>query len=634
VIAFLSPLFLVGALAAAVPIVLHLFKHETEAHLRFSAVKFLRRAPAQESQRRRLRELLLLALRVAALCLLALAFARPFLQPRSAAAAGITIVALDTSMSMSAPGQFDRARRLAREAIDRAPGGDAVAVVSFADSSRVAAAPSGDRASARAAIDGASTGFGATDYRAALGAVSALLNGYAAARATVVVVTDLQESGWSAGDRGALPESAHVEIADIGAPPPNLAVTGVRVDGDRIVVTVRNADARGRDARVRLVVDGRPVADATAAVGPNQLVDVVLAGARGATAEVSVDDPMGIQGDNTRFVVLNNAGRPSVLMVTASGDLSREAFYAEQALLAAGADGAAYRVLGTAAAGLSAWDIQRLDEHAAVVLLSTRGLDRRGRDLLGAYVAKGGGLFVATGDEVDGETVAGVLGSPVSFALASPPAEQARSTARTLAPADLRHPIFRAFGAQAATLGLVKFTRFTRISGAGCQILAKFTSGEPALMDCAPDEGRLGRALVFASDLGNQGNDFPLHATFVPFLHEAIKYLGGGHPRQGEYLVGEAPPGVPSKPGVSTLPGDAGRQARSIAVNVDSNESDPRRLTPDEFQAAVGRLKDAGGAGVSVEARQEEDRQHVWQYLLAIMIVMLVAESFMARRLA
>ena len=77
--AFLAPLFLAGALAAAVPIVLHLLKREPEARVKFAAVKLLRRAPVEHADRRHLRELLLLALRVAALLLLALAFARPFL---------------------------------------------------------------------------------------------------------------------------------------------------------------------------------------------------------------------------------------------------------------------------------------------------------------------------------------------------------------------------------------------------------------------------------------------------------------------------------------------------------------------------------------------------------------------------
>ena len=116
--AFLSPLFLLGAAAATLPVVLHFLKRQAEHRVRFAAVTFLKTAPVEQTSRRRLREWLLLALRVAALVLLALAFARPFFRSAgTGGAAGSTVVALDTSYSMSSPGRFDRAKVLARDAI-------------------------------------------------------------------------------------------------------------------------------------------------------------------------------------------------------------------------------------------------------------------------------------------------------------------------------------------------------------------------------------------------------------------------------------------------------------------------------------------------------------------------------------
>src|SRR5262249_56910267 len=109
---------LAGSAAAAIPIVLHLLKREPEARVQFAAVKLLKKAPVEHTQRRHLRELILLALRIAALILLALAFARPFFARGAAAAStGVVVVALDTSFSMSAPGRFERAKQLARDAI-------------------------------------------------------------------------------------------------------------------------------------------------------------------------------------------------------------------------------------------------------------------------------------------------------------------------------------------------------------------------------------------------------------------------------------------------------------------------------------------------------------------------------------
>src|ERR687892_1493113 len=118
-LSFLSPLFLIGAAAAAIPIALHLFFRRTEPVIEFAAMRFLRHAPVEQSRRRRLRELLLLALRVAALCLLAFAFARPYLtQSAAALSAPVTMVLVDTSASMTAPGQFERAKAAALKAID------------------------------------------------------------------------------------------------------------------------------------------------------------------------------------------------------------------------------------------------------------------------------------------------------------------------------------------------------------------------------------------------------------------------------------------------------------------------------------------------------------------------------------
>ncbi len=164
---FLAPAFLVGALAIAIPLALHLLKREPVTRVKFAAVKLLKQAPVEHTQRHRLRELLLLALRVATLLLLAFAFARPFFPSGSAmAAGGVTIVALDTSYSLAAPGRFERARQLAKDAVARAPATGSVGVITFADEAEIVSRPGDDRVLAASAIDRASVGYGATRYRA------------------------------------------------------------------------------------------------------------------------------------------------------------------------------------------------------------------------------------------------------------------------------------------------------------------------------------------------------------------------------------------------------------------------------------------------------------------------------------
>ena len=632
--AFLSPLFLLGALAAAVPIVLHLLKREPEQRVRFSAVHLLRRAPVEHSSRRRLRELLLLALRVAALLLLALAFARPFFASTFATSGATTVVALDTSLSMSAPGQFEKARQLAKEAIGKAASGNLVAVVTFADLAQVASRPSFDRATATAAIDGASPGAGGTRFRAGINAAADLLRGRPG---TIVVVTDLQATGWDIGDRATVPDSATVEVADVGAPPPNLAVTSASISGDRVVATVRNAGPAPVLARLHLNLHDSPdaststrvAAESTIPVGAGQTASATFALPTGRWASASVDDPTGAAGDNARFVVLDRAARSTVLAVTTSGDLSRDAFYLEQALVASGADGRAYQVEGVAAGQLVSWDQARLNAHTAVVVLSTRALEHHGRELLTAYLKKGGGVLVGGGPDVDGDVLQEVLAGPrlsmVNPDLAAPGAR----VARTWGASDVRHPVVRAFGTSRGALGLVQFQRVSVLRTQSCPVLARFTSGEPALVDCASGDGH---ALVFASDLDNRGNDFPLRATFVPFLHESLRYLIGGQQKAAEYFVADVPAGVPPVPGVATVPG--GTTSTLVAVNVDPAETDPGRLTPDEFKSAVATRGSGAQAGARLQAEEQEERQHIWQYVLGLMLAMLVIESWVATRIA
>jgi hypothetical protein len=418
-----------------------------------------------------------------------------------------------------------------------------------------------------------------------------------------------------------------IQIADVGAPPPNLAVASARADGDRVIASIRNTGDRPAATRVRISLDGRPGEAVDTTVPPQGAADVTLNAPGGSsTAVVAIDDPNGMQADNLRYVVLSGARGPALLVVTGSGQLGREAFYVEQALTAAGG-AQPLDVQGVSGAALSSWDAHKLASESAVLLLSTRGLERRGREALAAYVQAGGGVLIAAGPDVDGAVAADVLGAGEPLAIAAP--RDDRPEPRRLAPADVRHPVFRAFESAAATLGLVTFNTVARVSGGGCQTIARFTSGEPALLDCPAGEGR---ALVFASDLNDRWNDFPLHATFVPFLHEAVRYLGGSHVAAGEYLVGEAPAGVPQRPGIVPVPG--GAAGERIAVNVDPRESDTARVSADDFRAAVRRLKDAGAVEARADAEAQENRQHLWQYGLALMLGVLAVEGMVASRTA
>jgi len=71
-----------------------------------------------------------------------------------------------------------------------------------------------------------------------------------------------------------------------------------------------------------------------------------------------------------------------------------------------------------------------------------------------------------------------------------------------------------------------------------------------------------------------------------------------------------------------------------VAVNVDPTEADPGRLTTDEFKGAVTTLGAGAQAGARLQAQETEERQHIWQYVLAAMLALMVVESWVAARSA
>src|SRR5947209_6759097 len=81
---FLSPIILAGAALIAVPIVLHLVMRQVPKRLVFPAVRFLRLREQANRRQLRLRHLLLLLLRCAAIVFLAAALARPSIKTSGA----------------------------------------------------------------------------------------------------------------------------------------------------------------------------------------------------------------------------------------------------------------------------------------------------------------------------------------------------------------------------------------------------------------------------------------------------------------------------------------------------------------------------------------------------------------------
>ena len=132
---FLFPLYLLGATAIAVPILLHLRRRPPKEHVEFGSLMFLEKTPERVTRRTQLEQLLLLALRCLAILLLAFAFGRPFLDsvrlPSEDSSLTRAVILVDRSASMRREGLRETAAKAAREAAERYGAGAEVALAFF-----------------------------------------------------------------------------------------------------------------------------------------------------------------------------------------------------------------------------------------------------------------------------------------------------------------------------------------------------------------------------------------------------------------------------------------------------------------------------------------------------------------------
>ncbi len=197
---FLTPLFLFGALAIAGPVFFHLIRRTTREVTPFSSLMFLAPSPPRVTRKSRIENLWLLLLRCLILGLLALGFARPFLQREAAstppdAGAGKRIVVLvDTSASMRREDLAVQARTKAEAIVRAASPVDEVALLAFDRAPRTLLGfEDWRKANAVQKLAAIAPGWAGTNLGAALLRAAEMLNGSADGLREIVVVSDMQD---------------------------------------------------------------------------------------------------------------------------------------------------------------------------------------------------------------------------------------------------------------------------------------------------------------------------------------------------------------------------------------------------------------------------------------------------------
>ena len=662
----LSPLFLLGGLAATLPLWLHLLQRQNPVKLPFSSLMFFERRKQAALLERRFRYLLLLAARLAVYTLLAGVFAKPVWERPSRAVMGslptFHMIVFDTSMSMGFEGRRDSAAAEAESIVNAMESGDAAQILANGPGVRILTERTRDRDELLAAIRSLQAGASRNSYGELIEAVRNLIPANSVP-VEVHLISDFQQSALPGRFSDvALPSIATLVPHNIADPEaPNWTLESVKgatrlygvAQKARIEATVAGFGTVRARKNVELRLGGKRVDDRSVDVPASGRASVVFEGfdvPKGNTrAEVVLESGDALELDDRRLVVFDNT-EPAPILFLSGHNRRRDALYYKAAL-----DAGSGSVFEVHAASPAEADRLQPERFAMVVISDVPRLSSLFGERLRNYVEAGGSIFLAVGPKITLAREAPFYESRLGEARYVPREGERFQVAGEV---DVSHPALR----QVERFRRVKFFRYAQLwTDQEDEVAARFADGSPMLVEHKVGDGRL---LVFASSLDNVWSDLPVHPVFVPFAVESARYLSGLEESRMQAVIDSVlalrkrrAPGStvqafdPRGDRVLSLSQSISErdllvkqlgfyeirrtgESELIAVNPDPRESNLRPMDADML--ALWQATGGGGGEASAAAGTEAPIElppfEIWRWLLVLLLLAALIESIVGNK--
>jgi hypothetical protein len=234
-----------------------------------------------------------------------------------------------------------------------------------------------------------------------------------------------------------------------------------------------------------------------------------------------------------------------------------------------------------------------------------------------------------------------------------------------LAQIDFQHPLFAAFADP-------RFSDFTKIHWwkhrrleiaplAGARVLARFDSGDPAIVQTPLGKGSV---VIFTSSWRPTDSQLALSSKFVPLLNALLDQSSNLPVQRAQYFIGDDVP-LPGGPQPLTIRKPDGTEVAAAAgskfagtdqpgiyavtpgtlrfvVNLAPDESRTSPLPPERFTSLGVPVRTAASETPTEIARREghaqateiENRQKLWRWLIVLVLGLLLLETLFAGKLS
>lgn len=600
---FLNPAFLFGLLAAGIPVIIHLLNLRKLQRVEFSTLRFLKELQKNQIRKIKLKQWILLLLRVLLILFLVTAFSRPAL--KGVSVAGITssakttaILIIDNSFSMDVIDKdgslFNKAKSSALALVNTLQEGDEVAVITTADNvPEIQLTKNLTEVKKKIRDLEISAAKGKTGD--ALLKVIPLIEQSLNYNREIFIFSDFQEGGFpSAGDAtdlsSVLGERVHTYLIPVKKEGIyNAGIDDLRVNseilepGKTISVTVTAANHssdKSSDCIISVYINGERAAQKSVTLGPGAALPVdfdiplTVTGHVTVTAGLEEDD---ITGDNLRYASFYIPRQLNALLLH---DTASDIEFLKPALQAAfGTEKFTLTVRSSSSA--SGTD---LDAYNAIVLVT--GAAAVNSEPFKKYLETGkGGILLFPSARVKPDIYRSFLlslGLPQPGVLAGSPGNTTRPF--YFDKTELNHPLFTGIfekgKEKAASPDIYSYLQFFP-GGRGKSVIT-LADGTAALSEHRSGNGRI---LCFTIPPSLEYSNLPLKGIFVPMLYRSVYYLSGTGQKDSSLMAGEALRfAVPS--------------AKKDQLKLSLPSGDDEYISDDQIQSGLFTFRPTGRTGV------------------------------------
>jgi hypothetical protein len=577
---FLTGTLLLGTLAAAIPVLIHLLHRQRTVPVRWGAMQFLLESQLQFRRRKKVDNWLLLLARMALLALLAFLLARPLMiegkyNPLSAAGSTDIAVVIDRSLSTGRKAAateaggaggtqsvFERGVSVADEISRIMRPGDTLSVVLAEHRPDPSLTPlpvrSGNVKEAHDKLRKLPPGSTFATVPDAVQAAREQMARGPNAHKVIVVVSDEQRNAWqidnaaawsgALGDRAAagrarvyaLPVSAEPRAGDVAVGDLTVEPTLVGLKRPaQITATLANTGANDAGPLTATLVVGGNEAGKQSVTGlkPGESRTVrfdhtfAAAGSNWVQVRADVDDAL--DADDVAVGAVNVLQRLPVLVIdgqlTTAGNFRSSQFLVAAMQPVADVAQEATTLIQPRVISAGAAEGEKFEDYALVVVNDVPQLAGGAVERLGAYARAGHGVWVILGPRTDASFVekqlnqAGLLNAAASqrSAAATPPGVELKAAGNPMV-------ALLAAAERNAMTGAVtrQWWSLTPRDGDEQVVLASAGTGEPLVLE-RPVGRNGGRLVVWCSSADGAWNNWPLMPNFVPLVNETVHHLAG-----------------------------------------------------------------------------------------------------------